>query len=203
MTMRMMTAAAVAVAAMAPTAVARATTTAPAVVETAPAPDPARLALAREVVDLAYPPATREAMFAGVMHAVTPMMQNMVDQNPELKAAFARDPRVRAIFDRYLAKIQARVSTQLNANIPALFAAYGRAYARRFDLKQLGDLKAFFATPTGALYTSRSLSLLTDPDVLAANATMMRGAMGDMRSDAQALVAEIKALPPLPGQNKP
>ncbi len=65
--------------------------------------------------------------------------------------------------------------------MPALFEAYDRAYARRFTLAQLGDLKAFFATPTGQLYTTRRAVAAGDPDVAAANQSLMTGAMGDMR----------------------
>ena len=163
----------------------------------AEAPDPARLAAARQVVDLAYPPAMRATMFAGVQEAMTPMMTQAIGANPALKQAFAADPRVKPIFERFLGRIRARAAAALQSSMPTLFDAYGRAYARRFTLAQLNDLRTFFATPTGQLYTSRALSLLTDPDVAAANQALMTGAMGDTRSDMQAMVAEIKALPPL------
>ena len=173
---------------------------APMAVALAETPDAARLAAARAVVDLAYPPATRRAMFAGVEAAMTPLMQRAIEQNPDLRQHFSDDPRVKPIFDRYMARVRATMMATVDASIPALFDAYGRAYARRFTLAQLGDLKAFFATPTGQLYTSRALSLLSDPDVAVANQAMIAGGMKNVRGDAQAMVAEIKALPPVPGK---
>lgn len=171
--------------------------------DAADAVDPARLALAHTVVDLAYPPATRATMFAGASAAMSPMVERAMFQNPDMQKAFADDPRVRPIIDRYLATMRAKTAAMIDAAIPSLFAAYDRAYARRFTLAQLGDLKAFFATPTGQVYTARSLSLLSDPDVVAANQAMISGAMKDVRANSQAMAAELKALPPLKPKSQP
>ena len=42
------------------------------------------------------------------------------------------------------------------------------AYARKFNAQQLGDMNAFFATPTGKAYADEWMSLQADPEVMLA-----------------------------------
>ncbi len=171
---------------------------APALAE-APAPaavEPARLAAAREVVSLAMPPATRDAMLAQMSTAMANNMRQGMLANPQMKAMFAQDPRLEPIFDRYMTRIQARTAETIRSGMPPLYDAMGRAYARRFTLPQLADLKAFFQTPTGRYYSTQAATIMADPDIAAAQSAMMAGAMTAAQTDAKAMVAEIQALPP-------
>ena len=72
-----------------------------------------------------------------------------------------------------------------------------RAYAARFDERQLADINAFFATPTGRIYASESMKLMADPQVMSASMQAMpvlMSRMGDMGSQIE------RAMAALPGE---
>ncbi len=69
-----------------------------------------------------------------------------------------------------------------------------RAYVRPFDLAQLGDLNRFFATQTGQAYAAQSLTIMTDPDVVApaqAFITVLMKRMPDIGAKIQAATASL------------
>src|SRR3546814_18844746 len=56
---------------------------------------------------------------------------------------------------------------QLRTQLPGLFDAMARAYARRFTVAQLGEIETFFRTPTGRIYVTESMNIMSDPDIAA------------------------------------
>ncbi|MEA3009860.1 MAG: hypothetical protein QOJ91_1552 [Sphingomonadales bacterium] len=127
--------------------------------------DPQALSVAQEIVELAYPPEGRRAMFMGTMDS---LMAQMRAASAEVHGGRI-DPGAEAILDRFFERLRARVQPAIDEASPALFAAYARAYARQFSRDELLQIRAFVATPAGAKYTQRSPALLADPDVAAAN----------------------------------
>jgi hypothetical protein len=163
---------------------------APAVV--AAEPDAARLASARQLLDQIMPPATREAMIQSML---TPMQANMrqgIMQSPGMQKALG-NLKAKAVFDRFLAKQDARTGTMLRESLPGMVDAMSRAYARRFDVAQLDDLKRFFATPSGQAYVANSFSIMADPDIAAWQRKLMSQAMTNMQDDIAAMAKDIEA----------
>lgn len=175
---------------------------APAISQTAtseaavPAVDPVRLAAARLLIDQIFPPATREQMMNGMMAAMTANIRQPLMANPEFAAAVNKDPRVKTIFDAFVARQFARSTQVLNANLPGMADAMAHAYARRFDISQLHDLSAFFSTPTGKVYTANSMTIMSDPDIAAWQRNIMTQSMKTVQSDIADLVKQITALQP-------
>lgn len=150
-----------------------------------PAPDPARLAAAERVVDRVWPVGTfrrmMESTFAGAMPVVA-------GQDMATTAWAADDHSKEARRARHEARTGRRIGggapepapedamASFNAAMlpiverlePPMRAAIARIYARRYDLTQLGELEAFFSTPTGAAYAADSLTLMSDPEMVAA-----------------------------------
>jgi Uncharacterized protein conserved in bacteria (DUF2059) len=56
---------------------------------------------------------------------------------------------------------------------PQIREGLAEAYAARFDVAQLTELEAFFATPTGNKYASESMLIYTDPAMLNRMQAMM------------------------------
>jgi hypothetical protein len=56
---------------------------------------------------------------------------------------------------------------------PPIRMALARIYARRYSLAELGELDAFFATPTGARYAADSITLMSDPEMVQAMASVV------------------------------
>lgn len=158
--------------------------------------DPARLAAARALVDVLMPPDTREAMVRGML---TPMLANLqqgITQNAAFTATMDRDPRVRSLFDAFMATQTATTLDEMRAGLPGMAAAMGNAYARRFDVAQLRTIQAFFVTPTGVAYRQESMSIMSDPDVAAWQRTMMTKAMTRVQADVGNFAKQVAALPP-------
>ena len=69
-----------------------------------------------------------------------------------------------------------------------------KAYAVRFDDRQLADIAAFFATPTGSVYARESMALFSDPQVMQASMkalpTMMSG-FGNMETAMAQAMADL------------
>ena len=69
-----------------------------------------------------------------------------------------------------------------------------KAYAVRFDDRQLADIAAFFATPTGGVYARESMALFSDPQVMQASMkalpTMMSG-FGNMETAMTEAMADL------------
>ncbi|QNQ09632.1 DUF2059 domain-containing protein [Sphingomonas alpina] len=176
------------------------TTPAPTAPAPAPAPaqatpvDPARLTVARALMDQIMPSATRDQMMRSMMAA---MMQNMTRsfaQNAELAAAMDKQPGARAVFDRFMERQMARSTEELIANLPGMLDAMARAYARRFTLAQLNDMATFFATPTGQVYLAQAPTIMADPDVGVWMNGLMTRSMQRMPDEVAKLKAEIEAL---------
>ena len=158
--------------------------------------DPARLSAAHELIDILMPPATRAQMVEGMM---TPMLANLrqgMTQNPDFAKAMNADPRVKALFDTFMARQQARTMTMMRDALPGMSDAMARAYARRFDVAQMRDIKAFFGTPTGRLYMQQSYTIMADPDVGAWQRTMMANSMTGVQADVADFAKQIAALEP-------
>jgi hypothetical protein len=66
---------------------------------------------------------------------------------------------VRGIVDEEAGKISAIIDPRMREGL-------ARAMARRFDAQQLGDINAFFATPSGHAFASQYMQLWLDPDTI-------------------------------------
>lgn len=153
----------------------------------APEPDPAALALARDVIELAFPPERRAAMFARVTEA-------MVTQSREAVRGMTSgslDEGAQPILDRFLRRMLDEANRSVVANSAPLFAAMARAYARQFTLDELTQIRAFVATPAGAKYIQRSADLLADPDVAQANMEYTRRFMASIQPLREQLQREL------------
>ena len=171
-----------------------ATAQTPAPSATDAAVDPVRLAAATRLLNALFPPASRAQMMDGML---TPMMANLrqgMTQNPQFAAEMAKDPKVKAAFDRFMEAQLRRNLDMVRASLPGMFDAIARAYARRFDVAQMGELERFFRTPTGQAYMQASMTVMADPDVAAFQRKMMVDAMSRVQADTADFVKDVAAI---------
>jgi hypothetical protein len=171
------------------------TTATPAAPPAAPAPtasgqlDPRNLALANEIIDISYPPATRHDLLARATDA-------MMEQGRLAAAEVLGDQLnegTRPILDRFLSRVRSENERLIAAGSPALFAAVARAYARTFTHDELVQIRAFVATPAGARFVQQADDLLTDPDVARANTAYMAAAMAALQPLEAQMLEELRA----------
>ena len=151
-------------AALLPSKVAAAETTASASTTT----NPEALALGRQIVDVAFPTATRQAM-------LEQLMETMLDQ---MKAGMPleriSDPGLRKILLDHLASVPTLLRPTTTAFLPKQLDAVAQAYARMFSVAELKDIAAFARTPSGKSFLARSTEVMSDPAVAAVNAEYFR-----------------------------
>ena len=138
-------------------------------------------------------------MFSGpefvVMSSVTleDGMPELADAEAEELAALL-DPAYATRADTMIEAMTGAMEGMFAQMEPAMREGLAKAYAARFDRSQLSDIKAFFDTPTGALYARESMAIATDPQfmssMMGAMPAMMSG-MGDMEARMDAAMADI------------
>ena len=72
--------------------------------------------------------------------------------------------------------------------------AMARAYARRFDVRQLRDIRAFLETPSGRAYTQASFTIMNDPDIAAWQRQMMARSIEQVQTDVAAFAQQVAAM---------
>lgn len=189
-----------------------------------PEPGPERLAAAERVVDRIWPVGTfrrvMDSTIDSTMAMVTGAGEAMAETAwiPEDNSKDARRAQHEARTGRPLSgtsegdaaatasseEAEAGVRRMTEAMIPIferieppIRAAIARIYARRYSLSELGELDAFFATPTGARYAEDSLTLMNDPEMVQTMASMMGelmpAIMGAAMDQATAAGADVAA----------
>jgi hypothetical protein len=141
----------------------------------AAAVDPSSLAMARQIVTIAFPTDRRSQMFASTMDAI-------VDQSRKSMESLhlTSDKDLQAVIDRSTQRMFDQLKASMNAALPDYFESVAHAYARNFSLDDLNAILAFVKTPAGQHYFSRAPLLLKDPDVAAATQRMVAQMMSKM-----------------------
>lgn len=190
----------------------------PPVAPVADAIEPARLAAARKVVEKVFPLGTYKRMMSGTMQTLMDsMMGGAMDMpiGPIAAMGGLETDQVKALGDAKLSDIMKiydpyyRERTQLGMRAmmdamgsmmsefePRMQAGLTRAYARKFTPAQLGELDAFFATPTGSIYAAESMTLYMDPEVMREMQTLVPDLMKHMPDLIKANSEATKHLPP-------
>lgn len=157
--------------------------------------DPARLAVATRIIDTMLPDGTYRKIMTPVFDAMTGQMMDSMMSVPVRGLARSMgfdDTRINQLGPGSLKDVMAVLDPafQERTNItmkimmggmvdvlsdmePELRTVFARVYARNFDLKQLNDIEAFFATPTGRVYATRAMTVAGDPEVLGQSKAMM------------------------------
>lgn len=81
---------------------------------------------------------------------------------------------------------------------PAVQAGLSRAYARKFTVEQLVEMRRFFATPAGGAFARESMLLAMDPEIMTAMAGVIPEAMKEMPRVSLKLQEATAHLPPPP-----
>jgi hypothetical protein len=128
-------------------------------------PAPANLAVAREIVAIALPPESRQAM----MQQMTDAMFAQVRDGFARAAGATSDPAMQPFLTRYLERLRTATRDLDNEYMPRMIEAVARAYARMFSHDELVQIRAFASTPAGRRYFLLSTELFSDPDIAEAN----------------------------------
>lgn len=182
--------------------------------------DPARLAAARPVIDQVWPLGTYARIMQSAMDQVMGgMLASMYDMpasefakmGPNGKAGTGADGnktlrQLAAEQDPHFEErmrigmtVMMQEMTGLMAEVePDVRTALASAYARRFTTQQLGELRAFFDTPTGRVYAAESMTLMMGPDMMGAMQSFTPKILQRMPGIVAKVEAATAHLPPPP-----
>lgn len=158
------------------------------------APDPERVEAARELLDILMPQDQREAMMVAMIEPMIANLEAGMMQTPDLEAALADNPDVRALFMEFMAAQRARALESAAANLPSMVEAMSRAYARRFTRREMREIGEFFETEAGRAYLQQSNSIMADPDIAAWQRGTMAQSMQNLQTDLQGFMTRLAAL---------
>lgn len=190
----------------------------PAPAATAPTIDPARLAVARQIVLKLFPPGTyREMLGDNYQQMMSQMMESMGGM-PMAQIAHLgglTEEQVKGLGDAKMGEVMDIIDPAWRERLkllsgdmmgemgglfdklePRIREAMARAYARDFTLDQLNEILRFLETPTGTLYAKRSLAIFMDREVVAEMTAMMPEIMKEMPAIMEAIQKRVAELPP-------
>jgi len=156
------------------------------------APSGAALAKAHELMTTMHVEELTRRALDGQMKAMTSGLANQLLQSGQIPPAMAQDPEFRAIFQRYLDTVSAKVQGTVSASMPQIVEVMTRVYASNFTPAEMDDMLAFYRTKTGQAVLAKL------PDVTAQTAMATRDlTMGPaMKAAQEALpqfMSELKA----------
>lgn len=137
--------------------------------------DPAKVEIARQIVDIGFPEESREAMFFGTMDQMTTQMREA-----SLASVGVDDAGAIAILDEWIAEYIGDAKTILRSHIPSLMDGLARAYANTFTEQELIDVLAFVSTPSGQRFFELSPAIIAEPNFALANQAYMDEIMAGM-----------------------
>ncbi len=159
----------------------------------APEPEPARLTAAKDLLAILVPESRREYIANQAVGSVNSMTLTSIMSSPFIRQGGAKDPDVQAAIKDFMTRRQTATSALVRGDLPAMLTAMERAYARRFTVAEMAEIKAFFLTPAGKAYAEQSQNIMADPDVVAWQQDLMKRVMADTQRDVPGLVAKFKA----------
>lgn len=180
--------------------------------------DPVRLAAAQITVDRIFPEGTYARMMNGMLDKVMESAMAGVGKIPLRELARiggASEADVARLGQASLHEMMALIDpvydqrnriamrvmgegmgAVMSSLEPQMRQGLARAYANRFTTSQLGELNAFFATPTGSLYARDSMVIFMDPAVMEAMQAAMPKLMAQMAPLVEKVRKATEALPP-------
>lgn len=171
-------------------------------------PDPDRLEAAGRVINRIWPLGTYRRIMESTMNTATsgvttPLWAPEGSKEARRAQHEARTGRplpgetdaeaTRASVEAGMAQLTSALASTFERVEPGIRSAMTRVYARRYSLTELNELDAFFATPTGSRYAADSITLMNDPEMVAAMAEMIDDVAGADTAEAAAEAAAAAA----------
>jgi hypothetical protein len=181
--------------------------------------DPARLAIAQKTVGKLIPAGTYKRMMKDMMDGMANgLIQQMMGMDASAMAsamgakegadgvkgktvgelAAAKDPHFQERMDITMKVMFTEMGSIMNDMEPIVRDALSKIYARKYSVKELTDMNAFFATSSGAAFAGNFMATFTDKEMIDASFGMMPKMMDAMPGIMKKVEAATAHLPPVP-----
>ncbi len=155
--------------------------------------DAARAEVARDVVLLYFPEENREETLRNMLDPVFDTIIGSFMQNGDLQEALTQNPKMRKVFDDFIASEREETMRIMNQNFPTLMDAMAGAYGRNMTTEELVDLRAYLQTESGQSFINVSMNIFSDPGVQAAQQSIMAQSLEKMPAKTEKLIADLRA----------
>jgi hypothetical protein len=153
--------------------------------------DAGRLVQAKRLIAELAPPEKRDAMIDSIMRPMMANIRHGLEDSAEYRSLFADQPQLRDVMVKFIdAETEHSIKLAREA-MPALYEAMATAYARRFSTEQLNELERFFETPTGQAYAAQAATIMSDPDIMAAQRAMMTKSLDGLQDRLRAMTRQM------------
>ncbi|WP_394728229.1 hypothetical protein [Altererythrobacter sp. GH1-8] len=146
-----------------------------------------RLNLAQEIIEISYPPETREPMFAAVGRQMEAQMLQ------SLKSSMKIDDEALAIIQGWQADVSEETDAALRRHIPNIMDGWARSFAAIFSEEELRDILAFVSTDTGKAFMLKSVDVVAHEHFAKANQQFMDETMAIVTGKIPQLMDELIA----------
>jgi len=165
-----------------------------------PPADPAALAAAERLVRLFMPDGAMEQMLGATFSQMEGLDSSLAATLPALEAADPADADPhRAERTRITEEVTRQAMTEMMSSMePLIRQAMVNFFARRFTIGELGEMTAFFSTPTGTKYARLALTMQQDPAYTEMVAAMLPRIMETSMTLEERVRAATAHLPPPP-----
>jgi len=178
--------------------------------------DPVRYEAAKTAVDHLWPIGTyRRIMDSTMTEMIDTMLSNMFEmkssdfetgeegaedeEQTSLGAEMeAKDPHARERFEITMKVMMAEITPLMESMEPSIRESMAIVYAKRFDVKELTDMNAFFATPSGQAYAREAMMLMVNPEIMGASQEFVPEFMMAMPAIMEKVEEATSHLPPPP-----
>jgi hypothetical protein len=181
--------------------------------------DPARLAIAQKTVGKLIPAGTYKRMMKDMMDGMSNgLIQQMMGMDASAMAsamgakegadaakgktfgelAAEKDPHFQERMDITMKVMFTEMGSIMNDMEPIVRDALSKIYARKYSVKELSDMNAFFATSSGAAFAGNFMATFTDKEMIDASFGMMPKMMDAMPGIMKKVEAATAHLPPVP-----
>jgi hypothetical protein len=181
--------------------------------------DPARLAIAQKTVGKLIPAGTYKRMMKDMMDGMAGgLIQQMLGMDASTIAAAAgtnegadavkgktlgelaaeKDPNFKERMDISMKVMFTEMGALMNDMEPVVRDALSKIYARKYSAKELTDMNAFFATPSGSAFAGNFMATFTDKEMIDASFGMMPKLIDAMPGIMKKVEAATAHLPPVP-----
>jgi hypothetical protein len=111
--------------------------------------------------------------------------------------AAEKDPNFKERMDITMKVMFSEMGNLMSEMEPAVRTAMASIYAKKYSVKELTDMNAFFATPSGANFAGNFMSSFTDKEMIKASFGMMPKVMEAMPAIMKKVEAATAHLPPM------
>jgi len=162
--------------------------------QTAPAAAPSAVALAkaRELMTAMHTEDLTRRTVDAQMKAMTGGLANQLLASGQVPPAMAQDPEFRAIMQRYLDVVTAKVTGTINTSMPQIMEIMTRVYATNFTPAEMDDMLVFYRSKSGQSVLSK-LPEVTSQAALATRDLTMGPAMKAAQDALPTFLSEFKA----------